>query len=73
MRKAQLNAISRSYTQKAQKRAIQILAEIGVDFAEYCDIIGYKGSPVALCTSIAKQAKSTMANLDMYEDLKGER
>lgn len=70
MRRAQLNAISRSYTKKAQAYAIQTLAEVGINFAEYCDIIGYKGSPVALCTSIAKKQKSTLTNMEVYEALK---
>lgn len=67
MRTAQLNAISRSYTRKAQERAIRDLLEQGIQFEAYCKAIGYKGSPVALCTAIANGSKKTLANVEAFK------
>lgn len=35
-RRAQLNAISRSYTAKTQKEARTYLESIGIDYEQYC-------------------------------------
>lgn len=63
-RKAQLNAISRSYTAKYRKEALAGLTEIGVDFDAYCRAFGYKGSPCKLLTDINAGAKKTLANVE---------
>lgn len=67
MRTAQLNAISRSYTRRAQEQAIRQLLEQGIKYEAYCKTTGYKGSPVALCTAIAKGSKKTLADIEAFK------
>ena len=67
MKKTQLNAISRSYTRKAQKAALASLEAAGIDFNNYCKMFNYKGSPVRLVTSIEKHEKSTLENLEAFK------
>lgn len=65
--RAQLNAISRSYTEKARLEAIRELAcEHGVGFFTYRDMFSYKGSPVRLLTSIRNGESKTLYNLEIY-------
>lgn len=66
MKKSQLNAISRSYTAKYQKEARERLAKKGIDFDSFCFVIGYKGSPCKLLTSINAESTKTMANVERY-------
>ena len=62
--KAQLNAISRSYTATANRDARAWLQERGIDFHEYCVRFGWKGSAVMLQRSVMNQSKKVMANLE---------
>lgn len=73
--KAQLNAISRSYTQKARKEAINRLwLDHGIIFDEFAKMFDYKGSPVRLLTSIDYNDDSTLNKVfAYYESTKGER
>ena len=73
MRKAQLNAISRSYTQKARNQAFERLDEMKISFKEYCIMFNYNGSPVALVTAINKGCKKTLANVQAYRVATKER
>lgn len=56
MKRSQLNAISRSYTAKAQKEARAFLASKGIDYDVYCREKGWKASPVRLATKIRKES-----------------
>lgn len=67
MRKAQLNAISRSYTQRGQRIALEHLEDMGINYTEYCKKFGYKGSPVRLLTSINSSKKQTLENVRIYK------
>ena len=55
--KAQLNAISRSYTQKRQKEALEYLRLMGIDYDQYCKETGWKGGPVKLAQRYERQAE----------------
>ena len=50
--KAQLNAISRSYTQKTQKEARSFLESIGIDYEQYCRETGWKGGITRLAQKL---------------------
>lgn len=56
--KAQLNAISRSYTEKAQKEALDFLKSQDIDFDVYCEENGWKASPVRLASKIRKELRN---------------
>lgn len=66
MKRSQLNAISRSYTKKAQSTAICKLLKQGIVFKDYCKFANYKGTPVKLCTLIESGAKRTLLNVNNY-------
>ena len=53
--KAQLNAISRSYTAKTQKEAREYLESVGVDYEAYCKETGWKGGITRLSHKIREQ------------------
>ena len=73
--KAQLNAISRSYTEKARKDAINRLwLDHGIVFDEFAKMFSYKASPVRLLTSIDYNDESALNKVfAYYEATKGER
>lgn len=73
--KAQLNAISRSYTQKARKEAIDKLwLDHGIVFDEFMAMFNYKASPARLLTSIQFNDERTMNKVLAYhESRKGSR
>ncbi|MBQ9328914.1 MAG: hypothetical protein IJ225_10360 [Solobacterium sp.] len=51
-KRAQLNAISRSYTQKAQKEAREYLESVGINYEDYCKETGWKGGITRLASKI---------------------
>lgn len=63
-RKAQLNAISRSYTQKAQKEARQWLLDQGIDFDEYCKRYEWKASVTRFAQSVRDHSEKVMKNIE---------
>lgn len=67
MKKTQLNAISRSYTRKAQKAALASLEAAGINYESFCKMFSYKGSPVRLVTSIEKREKSALDKLEAFK------
>jgi hypothetical protein len=54
-RRAQLNAISRSYTAKTQKEARTYLESIGIDYEQYCLDTGWKGGITRLAQKFREQ------------------
>lgn len=68
-RKAQLNAISRSYTEKYQREARADLDSLGIDFYKYCNLTGYKGSECRLVSDIKSGAKRTAESVRKYREL----
>jgi hypothetical protein len=56
-RRAQLNAISRSYTQKTQKEARTYLELIGIDYEQYCTETGWKGGITRLAHKFMEEKK----------------
>lgn len=73
--KAQLNAISRSYTQKARKEAINTLwLDHNIVYDEFVRMFNYGASPVRLLTSIRFNDEATINKVIAYhESRKGER
>lgn len=70
--KAQLNAISRSYTNKAKAGAIKELREVyGVDYSRLATMFSYKASPVRLLTDIKYKKQSTLTMINQYQELTG--
>lgn len=65
--RAQLNAISRSYTAKYRKEAIEELAAIGVNYDAYCKAFNYKGSPCKLITDYKDGARRTVENINRFK------
>lgn len=55
--KAQLNAISRSYTKKTQNEARQYLESMGIDYEQYCKETGYKGGITRLAHRYQRMAE----------------
>ena len=67
--KKQLNAISRSYTEKAQKEARENLKTFGITYEQYVNAYGYKGSPCRLLTSLWRGDKKTTENVKKLHQL----
>jgi len=55
--KAQLNAISRSYTAKTQKDARAYLESVGVDYEAYCKETGWRGGITRLANKMREEKK----------------
>ena len=53
--KAQLNAISRSYTAKTQKESREYLETIGINYEQYCKDTGWKGGITRLANKFREQ------------------
>lgn len=71
--KAQLNAISRSYTQKARKEAINSLwLDHNIVYDEFVRMFNYGASPVRLLTSIRFNDEATINKVIAYHE-KAER
>lgn len=67
--KAQLNAISRTYTAKARKEAIDALwLDHGIVFDSFAEMFDYKASPVRLLASIRFNDESTMNKVLAYHE-----
>ena len=67
--KAQLHAISRSYTAKARKEAIdELWLDHGIVFDSFAEMFDYKASPVRLLTSIRFNDENTMNKVMAYHD-----
>ena len=67
MNRAQLNAISRNYTMKAQKKARQELQEkYNINFDKFAKVMNYKGSPVRLLTGLQKQELAAIKRAAEY-------
>ena len=62
-KRSQLNAISRSYTQKAQKEARAWLEEQGIDFDEYCRRYDWKASVTRFVQSVREESPKVMKNI----------
>ena len=63
-KRSQLNAISRSYTEKAQKEARQWLEAQGIDFDEYCKRYGWKASVTRFAQSVRDGSAKVLANIE---------
>lgn len=68
-RTAQLNAISRSYTKKRQKEALETLKLCYniQNWDHFTQLTGYKSSPVAFLTSLIDKNKKTVERLRAYQ------
>lgn len=55
--KAQLNAISRSYTAKTQKESLAYLESKGINFDQYCKDHGWRASATRLATKIREEER----------------
>lgn len=55
--KAQLRAISKSYTKKRQEQAKSFLLSMGCDYDQYCKETGWKSSPVRLLNKLIKEGR----------------
>ena len=53
--KAQLNAISRSYTKKTQQEAREYLESVGVDYETYCKETEWRGGITRLASKIREE------------------
>lgn len=62
-KRSQLNAISRSYTQKAQKEARAWLEAQGIDFDEYCRRYDWKASVTRFAQSVREESPKVMKNI----------
>lgn len=69
MNKKQLNAISRSYTAKAQTEAREWIKTFGITYEEYAAEYGYKGSPCRLLTSLWQGDHKTTENVKRLHQL----
>lgn len=67
--KAQLHAISRSYTERAQKKAVAELKAAGVDYTAFCKMFNYHGSPVLLLTQIQQRKAATLEKISSFKAL----
>lgn len=65
--KSQLNAISRSYTERARAKAEKTLDEhFCIKFEKFCEDTGYAGSPCRLLTDIRYKRETTIGNVMEY-------
>ena len=62
-RRAQLNAISRSYTERNRKHALEALQAMGIDYEAYCRRFNYKASPCHLLNAVNDKKAATMNNV----------
>lgn len=66
-KKKVLNAISRSYTQRANEKALVELKEkYNVDFVKWCEVIGWKASASTLLNALNRKNNTTLKKLDDY-------
>lgn len=72
-RTSQLNAISRSYTAKRQKEALETLKLCyGIqDWDHFTRMTGYKSSPVSFLTSLINKNNKTVERLRAYQFVTG--
>ncbi len=68
--KAQLNAISRSYTEKGNREALKELEAMGIDFEEFRKASGFKASAVRLVQLIHSGSTATHEKLKRYQEQK---
>ena len=69
---AQLNAISRSYTERARKQArADLIADYNIHYEQFARLHEYKGGPCRLLTDIKFGKKSTLQKVrEYYEECK---
>lgn len=72
---SQLNAISRSYTAKRQKEALETLKLCYniQDWDHFKRLTGYKASPVSFLTSLLDKNAKTVERLRAYQFVTGGR
>ena len=72
-RTAQLNAISRSYTAKRQKEALETLKLCYniQDWEDFKRLTGYRSSPVSFLNSLLEKNKKTVERLRAYQFVNG--
>lgn len=72
-RTAQLNAISRSYTAKRQKEALETLKLCYniQDWDHFKRLTGYRSSPVSFLNSLLEKNKKTLERLRAYQFVNG--
>lgn len=72
--KAQLNAISRSYTERARKQArADLIADYNIHYEQFSKLHEYKGGPCRLLTDIKFGKESTLQKVkEYYEECKVE-
>ena len=67
MKRSQLNAISRAYTERAQKKALEELKAAGIDYETFCKMFNYHGSPVLLLTQIQQRKAATLKKISSFK------